>query len=163
MPSSSKISIFTPSGASCCAARRAARLKDPLRRLPAMPRIVRELLISGHLFRNLKNSDRAKHTLFLDSSVMQAVHTIQPRGEGDDFAQASVGDTIRIKWSDMVKGASGKRISAYDRWCSFGLPRGTFSQQTLRRFASPARDGTRGRQSRTRRRCVAKVREDCGT
>ena len=37
MPSSSKISMRTPSGASCCAARRAARLYDPRRRLPGMP------------------------------------------------------------------------------------------------------------------------------
>src|SRR5688500_12795197 len=37
MPSSSKISISAPSGTSCVAALRAARLYDCCRRLPAMP------------------------------------------------------------------------------------------------------------------------------
>src|SRR4029077_4354478 len=39
MPSKSKVSRIAPSGASWVAARRAARLYDPRRRLPAIPRI----------------------------------------------------------------------------------------------------------------------------
>src|ERR1043165_257671 len=45
MPSSSKMSSVTPSGASCFAARKAERLYDCRRRLPAMPQMVIGLLI----------------------------------------------------------------------------------------------------------------------
>src|SRR5260370_40377454 len=78
MPSSSKVSRITPSGTSSGAARNAARLYDPRRRLPAIPRIRIGVFICDSI--NLQRApDESKNARAKSSSVFCRSRSLEAR------------------------------------------------------------------------------------